>query len=209
MDELTRVGVLGGTFDPPHIGHLVLAEYAADALDLHHVLFAPVADPPHKRDTPRRVTLEHRLAMVQAAIAGNPRFALSRVDVDRPGPHYSVDMVRLLLAAHPATALYFLMGSDSFRDLPRWHQPKDLIRLCRLVVMRRPGSVRPDFEAQMVMYETIIPGISTRVDPIEAPLLDISSTGILARLRAGKTVRYLVPDAVLSYIETHHLYGME
>lgn len=203
-----RIGILGGTFDPPHIGHLVLAEYAADALDLDCVLFAPAADPPHKRDSQRRVTVEHRVAMTQAAIRHNPRLSLSRVDLDRPGPHYTVDMLKLLHLQYPDDALYFLMGGDSFRNLPTWHQPRELIQLARLVVMRRPGANRVDWEFNVDLYETIIPGISQCVDVIEAPLMDVSSTGILERLRANKTVRYLVPDQVLDYIAAHHLYSL-
>jgi nicotinate (nicotinamide) nucleotide adenylyltransferase len=139
--SLTRLGILGGTFDPPHYGHLILAEMAADGLSLDCVLFVPAADPPHKGAL--RASAEHRAALVERAIAGNPRFALSRVDLDRPGPHYTADMLRLLRQEFPAAELVFLIGSDSLRDLPKWSRPGELIRLARLGVMHRPGSA-PD-----------------------------------------------------------------
>lgn len=196
---MQRVGLLGGSFDPPHIGHLVLAEYALDALQLDTMLFLPAADPPHKDGT--RLPVEHRIAMLAAALEGNSRFAISRVDVDRPGPHYTVDTLRILKAAHPETVYYFVMGGDSLRDLPRWHQPQALIELCELIVMGRPGvDITPE------MHEPALPGLSQRVHMIESPMLGFSSTEVAARLRAGHSVRYLVPDAVLAYIQTHNLY---
>jgi nicotinate-nucleotide adenylyltransferase len=196
---MQRVGLLGGTFDPPHIGHLVLAEYALDALQLNTMLFLPAADPPHKDGT--RLPVDHRLGMLAAALEGNSRFAISRVDVDRPGPHYTVDTLRILKVADPQITFYFVMGGDSLRDLPRWHHPQDLIELCELIVMGRPG-----VDITPAMHEAVLPGLSKRVHLIESPMLGFSSTEVVARLRAGRSVRYLVPDAVLAYIQTHDLY---
>jgi nicotinate-nucleotide adenylyltransferase len=196
---IQRVGILGGTFDPPHIGHLVLAEYALDALDLAQVLFVPAADPPHKDII--RVGTEHRQAMLERAIVGNPKFVISRVDIDRPGPHYTVDMVRLLQEQQPQTEFYFVMGGDSLRDLPHWHQPQALIALCKLAVMGRPGA-----EFTLELHADSLPGLADRVVIIESPMLGFSSTEIADRLEAGKSVRYLVPDAVLAYIREHRLY---
>ncbi len=196
---MERVGILGGTFDPPHIGHLVLAEYALDALDLSCVLFVPAADPPHKY--PVRVGIEHRLPMLECAIAGNDKFAVSRVDVDRPGPHYSVDTIRILQKQQPETDFYFVMGGDSLHNLPGWYHPQELIALCKLVVMGRPGAeVAPELKA------SLLPGLSERVVVIESPMLGFSSTEVADRLEAGKSVRYLVPDAVLAYIQENGLY---
>ncbi len=196
---MQRVGILGGTFDPPHIGHLVLAEYAASALDLDCVLFVPAADPPHKWRV--REGIEHRLPMLERAIAGNDRFLISRVDVDRPGPHYTVDMIRILQARQPETEFYFLMGGDSLHNLPDWHHPEELITLCKLAVMSRPGGeVAPD------IVGNILPGLADRVVMIESPMLGFSSTEVADRLETGKSVRYLVPDAVLTYIKDHRLY---
>lgn len=197
-----RLCILGGTFDPPHIGHLVLAEMAREALEAVQVLFVPAADPPHKDAT--RLPIEHRLAMLERTIAGNPQFVLSRVDIDRPGPHYSVDMVRLIQTQNPEAELFFLIGADSLRDLPKWYRPQELIRLCRLAVMPRPG-----VEAAPDMHEDLIPGLAERVVMIDAPLVDVSSTEIAARLRAGKSVRYLVPQPALDYIVANGLYSNE
>lgn len=196
---MQRVGILGGTFDPPHIGHLVLAQYAVDALDLACVLFVPAADPPHKNQL--RHGIEHRLPMLELAIAGNAKFTISRVDVDRPGPHYTVDMIQILQAEQPDTEFYFLMGGDSLHHLPEWYHPRDLIALCKLAVMARPGAeVEPDLQANLV------PGLAERVVVIDSPMLGFSSTEVADRLEAGRSVRYLVPDSVLAYIQDHRLY---
>ncbi len=201
MDGLgLRVGILGGTFDPPHIGHLILGECAADALDLAHLLYVPAADPPHKQDE-QKTPVEHRLEMLRLALADNSRFEISRVDIDRVGPHYSLDTVQIVQAQYPAAELYFVMGGDSLRDLPMWHRPADLIRLCKLAVMSRPAvAARPD------MHEQILPGLAERVVMIDSPLIEISSTGIVQRIGEGRSVRYLLPDAVLDYVQQHNLY---
>lgn len=201
VDTPHRLGIYGGTFDPPHLGHLILAETAADNLHLAQVVFVPAAEPPHK--TPREVhaPASHRLAMVERAIAGNPRFALSRVDMDRPGPHYSVDMLRLLRENYPGAEFFFLIGSDSLRDLPAWSRPRELIDLASLGVMRRYG-VEPDLEA----LERAIPGISRRIAWIDAPTIEIASRVLVERIAAGRSVRYQLPDAVYEYIKEHRLY---
>ncbi len=196
---MRRLGLLGGTFDPPHVGHLILAEFALDSVELDCVKFVPAADPPHKDGT--RIPIAHRLPMIELAIAGNDKFSISRADIDRPGPHYTADMLRLVQAAHPDAELYFIMGGDSLRDLPRWHRPQDVIARCKLLVMGRPDAyAAPD------MHEAILPGLAERVIMIDTPMLGISSTEIAARLRAGRSARYLVPDSVLRYIEVNRLY---
>ena len=197
---MERIGILGGTFDPPHIGHLILAQHALDAIGFSQLLFIPAADPPHKQQETKS-PVEHRLAMLDCAIVDNPHFAISRVDVDRPGPHYSVDMVRLLQAEYPQAELYFIMGGDSLRDLPKWHQPQELIRLCKIAVMRRPQST-----ISPTMHNDTLPELAGRLTIVDAPLIDVSSTAIVARCAAGNSIRYLVPDAVLAYIKDHQLY---
>lgn len=195
-----RIGILGGTFDPPHIGHLILAEYARVMLDFERLLFVPAADPPHKRDE-NKVAIQHRLAMLERAIADNDHFHISRVDIDRPGPHYSVDTVRLIAESYPDAELYFVMGGDSLRDLPTWYHPAEFIQLCKLAVMRRPDeTVQPD------MHEHILPGLAQRVVMIDAPLVGISSTMIADRIGQRLSARYLVPDPVLAYILECRLY---
>ncbi len=197
---MDRVGILGGTFDPPHMGHLILAQYAFDALKLDQLLFVPAANPPHKQgDT--KLSVEHRLAMLQLAIADNSQFSMSRVDVDRPGPHYSVDMLRILHSEYPQSDLYFVMGGDSLRDLPKWYQPDQVIRLCKFAVMRRPQA-----DISIDMHHDLLPELAGRLVIIDVPLIDISSSAIVARSSSGLSIRYLVPDAVLAYIKAHQLY---
>lgn len=197
---MERIGILGGTFDPPHVGHLILAQHAVDAIGLTGLLFMPAADPPHKQKE-MKTPVDQRLAMLDCATHDNPQFSISRVDVDRPGPHYSVDMIRLVQAEYPQAELYFIMGGDSLRDLPKWHKPQELIALCKIAVMRRPQSV-----ISIDMHAATLPELAQRLIIVDAPLIDISSTAIVARIEAGHSIRYLVPDAVLDYINTNHLY---
>ena len=199
-----RLGIFGGTFDPPHLGHLILAETAADSLNLATVLFVPAGIPPHKAASDLRAPAHHRLAMVERAITDNARFAVSRVDIDRPGPHYSVDMLRLLRKDFPDSEFFFLIGGDSLRDLPTWSRPNELLELSYLGVMRRPGTA-PDLDE----LDHCLPGIRERVRWVDAPPLDISATEIARRIAAGQSVRYRLPDAVCAYIEEHGLYRNE
>ncbi|MFZ5916125.1 MAG: nicotinate-nucleotide adenylyltransferase [Chloroflexota bacterium] len=196
-----RLGVLGGTFDPIHIGHLFAAEEARTRLGLERVLFVPAGLPPHKLDVP--VTpVEHRLNMVQLAIADNPHLVLSRVDVDRFGPSYTVDTIELLRDEHgPDTELHFIMGSDSLADLLTWHRPERLIRLCRIVALTRPNGL-----VDLEELNRLLPGAIARIQMLEMPLLQISSSDLQRRVRAGFSIRYLVPMAVEAYIEQHQLY---
>lgn len=197
---MRRIGLLGGTFDPPHVGHLILAQQALDSLRLDHVLFVPAADPPHKQQEVKS-PVQHRLNMLELALRDNDQFGISRVDVDRAGPHYSVDMVSLIQAQYPDYELYFVMGGDSLRNLPKWYRPHELIRLCRIAVMRRPHSIIAND-----MHAAILPELAQRLTIVDAPLIDISSTGIVARIQNGKSIRYLVPDAIIAYINAHQLY---
>lgn len=196
-----RVGVLGGTFDPPHIGHLVAAEEARVRLHLERVYFVPAGTPPHKMDEP--VTpVEHRLEMVTRAIASNPYFVVSRVDVDRPGPSYTVDTLALLRQQLGAdTELYFILGIDSLADLPNWREPQRIIELCHLAVVDRPG-----YDADISSLERVLPGLSRRVEFVPMPQLEISSTELVERVRQGLPIRYQVPAAVEEYIYAHRLY---
>lgn len=195
-----RLGVLGGTFDPPHHGHLILAEMARDQLKLERVLWVPAADPPHKQG--QTITpADHRLAMLRIALRGSPDFILSRADVDRPGPHYTVDLMDILADEYPQATWFFLVGGDSLRDLPTWHQPSRLIEQCALGVMPRPGVTY-----DMTELESLFPGITSRVTFLDAPQVDIAASEVVQRIRAGKSIRYLVPPGVEDYIETHRLY---
>ncbi len=196
------LGLLGGTFDPIHLGHLLMAETARERLDLSQVLFVPAGDPPHKQDVAKTPAL-HRAAMVEQAIAGNPHFVLSRVDLERPGPHYTLDMVRLVRAQHGLSAeeCFLIVGSDSLVDLPTWYHAPELISLCRLAVIHRPG-YRPDLSN----LATAIPGLTSRLDWVEMPVSGVSSSDIRARVRAGRSIRYQVAEGVRAYIEQYGLY---
>jgi len=196
-----RLGVLGGTFDPPHYGHLTLAENGRVQLRLDLVLFVLAGQPPHKPDRPI-TPAHHRVAMVEAAIAGNPAFALSRVDIDRPGPHYTVEMLALVQRQYPGAELYFLMGGDSLADLLTWRDPAGIVRETRLAAMPRPGC-KPDLE----MLEQAVPGLRERLTWLDAPYLDISSSDLRRRACEGLPLRYLTPPSVEAYIRRHRLYG--
>lgn len=196
----THLGILGGTFDPPHYGHLTLAENARVQLGLDCVLFVPAGQPPHKPEHPVAPD-HHRAAMVQAAIADNPAFALSRVDLDRPGPHYTVDMLALVQQGHPGAELVFLMGGDSLAQFLTWRDPAGIAHLAHLAVMRRPG-YEPDLET----LERAVPGLRERLLWIDAPPLALSSSDLRRRIRQGLPIRYLVPPPVETYIREHHLY---
>ena len=196
-----RIGIFGGTFDPPHQGHLILAEEAEFQLGLDRLLWVLTADPPHKQGQPI-TPLEVRLDLLRAAIGENPRFELSRVDIDRPGPHFALDTVRLLREANPNAELAYLIGGDSLRDLPTWHSPADFVRSVDVLgVMRRPGD-RVDLTA----LEAELPGLQKTVRYIDAPLLEISSSQIRQRVSEGRPYRYYVPREVYHLIQARHLY---
>ena len=196
-----QIGIFGGTFDPPHLGHLILASEAYDQLKLDRLLWILTPDPPHKQDqfiSP----VEHRLAMVKLAIADNPHFELSRVELDRPGPHYTLDTVERIAEKYPEADISPIIGGDSLRDLPKWHKPRELLYACHWVgVMRRPGE-----EPNLAEMERELPGISSKVHYVDAPLLEIASREIRSRVADGRPYRYYVPEEVYEYIEQHHLY---
>ena len=197
-----RLGILGGTFDPIHLGHLLMAEMAGEALKLEKVLFVPAGDPPHKQN--RTITAaRHRRRMVELAIEGNARFELCPIDLERPGPHYSVDTVHLIRRQYDigADACFFIIGGDSLADLPIWHDPEKLVPLCRLAVAHRPG-YQPDISD----LEKMIPGLGARLDWVPIPVVDFAASTIRARLRKGQSIRYQVPESVWQYIHQHNLY---
>lgn len=197
---LERLGLFGGTFNPPHLGHLILAETALEDLQLDRVFFVPAGSPPHKANRPLASAAD-RLAMVQLATLDNERFVVSSVDMDRPGPHYTNDMVQIFQNFYPNTDIYFLMGSDSLRDLLSWRQPDRLIQMARLVVMQRP-EIYPDISS----LTRELPGLLERVYFLNAPEIEIASSDIVQMLKQGISVRYRVPQAVLRYLMEHNLY---
>lgn len=199
--RVTALGILGGTFDPPHIGHLLLAETALDACRLSKMLMVPAADPPHKRDN-HITPIVHRLAMLSLAIAGNPRLDISTVDIDRPGPHYTVDMLDILGRAYPGMDLYFAMGDDSLGDLATWHDPAGILARARLIVM-----YRTNHEVDLSKLKAILPTLESRVVLLQdVPIAGVSSTRLRERIHKGLSVRYQIPQAVERYIVENGLY---
>lgn len=196
-----RLGVFGGTFDPPHLGHLILAAEAQAQLGLEKVLFVLTADPPHKRE--REITpVEDRLAMLQTAIQGQDIFQLSRAEIDRPGPHFAVDTLHLLASEHAVKQLVYLIGGDSLHDLPNWDRPQEFVAACSaLAVMRRPGA-----HIHLEDLERALPGLSAKLAFVDAPLLEISSSEIRERVRDGGHYRFYVPGAVYEIIKKRLLY---
>jgi nicotinate-nucleotide adenylyltransferase len=193
------IGILGGTFDPPHIAHLILAEEAKHELRLTAVLWVPTAEPPHKPDLPI-TPIEHRERMVKLAIEGNADFVLSRVDIDRPGPHYSLDTIRLIRQDQPQVA--FLMGADSLDQLVSWHEPQSLVQECAaIVVMKRPG-ISPDLD----VLDAQLQGLKQKTHLLQAPTVDISSKEIRRRVRSNLPFQYLLPHGVAEFIESINLY---
>jgi len=198
---IKRLGILGGTFDPIHHGHLVAAEEAHHQLGLDRVLLLPAGRPPHKPMRPISPVL-HRLRMLELAIADKPYFSISRVDVERPGPHYTVDALGLLRAEWGSeVTFFFIEGSDSLADIPTWYQPQRLIELCELAVVERPGS-----RTRLPQLEEQLPGLTARIHWVQMPYLDISSSDLRARVQAGRPISYLLPPAVEAYILELGLY---
>lgn len=197
-----KIGVIGGTFDPIHNGHLGIAEETRTRLNLAEVLFVPTGLPWLKANIPVSPA-EHRVEMVRLAIAGRSYFRLSTVEIDRPGPSYTVDTIAELRSRLGAkTELFFIIGCDSLPDLPKWHEPSRLIKMCHLVAVPRPGCPTPDLET----LETIIPGLSHNVVMLDIPKINISGTVIRQRVARGLSIHHLVPEPVGRYIKQHKLY---
>ncbi|WP_279072408.1 nicotinate-nucleotide adenylyltransferase [Microbacterium lacticum] len=190
-----RIGVMGGTFDPIHHGHLVAASEVAQSFDLDEVVFVPTGMPWQKTKVTEG---EHRYLMTVIATASNPRFTVSRVDIDRDGPTYTIDTLRDLKAARPDAELFFITGADAIAQILGWRNHDELWELAHFVAVSRPGHV---------LSTEGLP--SEDVSQLEVPALAISSTDCRARVREGNPVWYLVPDGVVQYIAKHHLYRSE
>lgn len=185
------VGLLGGSFDPIHVGHLIVGRAVAEALGLDELRFMPTGEQPLKRGR-HGAGAAHRAAMVAAAVDDEPGLAVERLEADRPGPSYTVDTLRALRAREPGREFVVLLGADAAADLDQWHEAAALPGLARLVAFARPGAPRP---SHALLHQVV-----------EAPAVEISSTAIRGRVAAGRSIRYLVPDAVAEYIATHGLY---
>lgn len=204
MRNRPRIGIFGGTFDPPHIGHQILAMEAYDELKLDKLYWVLAPNPPHKLGL-EIAPLDLRIKMVKAAIQHDKIFEFSSVDIDRPGPHYVLDTIRVFRNQHPDGELFFLMGGDSLRDLHTWHQPHEFVSACDwLGVMHRPGD-----KIDLVNIELTFPGITQKTRFIEAPLLEISSNQIRKLISSGKPYRYYLPPEVYKIVIKNNLYKDE
>jgi nicotinate-nucleotide adenylyltransferase len=197
---VARIGLLGGTFNPPHLAHLVCAQEAHERLGLDRVVFVPVFQPPHKQ-VEADPGVEHRVALCERAIGDDERFAVSRVEADRPGPSFTVDTLRRLNESNPQDELTFIIGGDMAQALPTWHEPESVLALAELGVAEREGVRRADITERL----TGLAG-ADRIRFFDMPRLDISSSLIRRRVAAGRPIRFLVPDAVAGYIAEHRLY---
>lgn len=197
-----RIGVFGGTFDPPHLGHLAAAQEACSVAGLERVLFVPAGRNPLKLKAPAS-SVEHRLAMTELAVADNPAFAVSRADTDRSGPSYTVDLLdRLRDELGSSCQLAFIVGMDVLHELHRWHRPDRVLELARLVAITRPG--QSPLEANEL--EARLPGAAGRITVVRTAGVAISSRELRTRVRTERPIRYLVPDPVAAYIVEHRLY---
>ncbi|RDU35454.1 nicotinic acid mononucleotide adenylyltransferase [Neobacillus piezotolerans] len=188
---MKKVGILGGTFNPPHQGHLIIANEVCHSLGLDEIWFMPNQEPPHKRKAAGAPD-EHRLGMLEAAITGNKLFKVEKAELERPGPSYTYDTMRILAERYPGHRFYFIIGADMVEYLPKWHKIGELLKLVAFVGVQRPG----------YSLETPYP-----VETVEVPAIDLSSSMIRDRLHEGKTIQYLLPDSVISYIWENKLYG--
>jgi len=196
-----RLGIFGGTFDPPHVGHLILAAEALDQLELDFTVWVLTPDPPHKRGQ-EISTLKHRLDMVELAIKDNDAFSLSHVDIDRPGPHYTLDTVEILKSEYPELELIYLMGGDSLHDLPNWYKADQFLHVVDGIgVMRRPGD-----NIDLSELTRALPELETKLNFVTAPLLEIAAEQIRRRAHQNRNYRYyLLPD-IYEYIRIHQIY---
>ncbi len=186
---MRRIGILGGTFDPPHHGHMVMAEYVYNEMELDEIWFIPSHLPPHKQKA--AVSSEERRQMVEQAVKGNDHFKVSPVELDRKGKSYTIDTMQELTRANPEVKFYFIIGGDMVESLSQWHNIEKLRKLVQFVGVKRPGY---DWNESSPVYH------------VEIPLLEISSSLIRERASVSKSIRYLVPDNVYHFIKEHRLY---
>ena len=190
-----NLGIFGGTFNPPHLGHLIVAEFARDQLHADEIIFVPAANPPHKKD-PSVVSGSARLQMTRLAIQDNSDFAVSDIEIQRKGISYSVDTVMGLEALHPKASLFLLIGVDNLMEFESWKDPTEILARAELVVMSRPGYSMQHIKSEFVKRAKII----------NVPQIGISGTDIRRRLKLGRSIRYLVPKPVEEYILRNGLY---
>jgi nicotinate-nucleotide adenylyltransferase len=200
-----RLGIYGGSFDPVHYGHLLLAECCRESLRLDEVWLVPAAVPPHKQDR-QRAAGKARLEMLELALSGHEQLRASSLEIDRGGVSYTVDTLAAMREQHPAATLFLLMGADSLHDLPTWREPARICELAFPAVVRRGGAPEPDFFvlAPLVTRQRLA---EIKAAQVRMPLIELSSTDLRQRAAAGHSLRYRTPRAVEKYIETHRLYS--
>jgi nicotinate-nucleotide adenylyltransferase len=201
MGNHMRIGIFGGTFDPPHVGHLILAEECRTQLNLDKLLWVVTDNPPHKRYV-NVSPIESRVELVLKTIEGNPSFELSRVDIDRPGPHFAIDTVNILKQQFPGSQMFYLMGGDSLHDLPSWNKPQEFVDLCDGIGVMRRHADQVDLDS----LEALLHGIKDKALIVEAPILEISSHQIRQRIYASQAYRYYLREAVYQAIRDMGLY---
>ena len=195
-----RIGILGGTFNPPHLGHLVAAQEAHGELDLDQVLLIPAATPPHKpvEDEPGA---RHRLELCRLAVGDDHRFSVSEIELQRDGPSFTVDTLKVLSTHEPSDELFLILGGDIAAGLPDWHEPEKVLELATVAIAQRRGTAKSTVDRALAQLRG-----GERARFFEMPSIGISSTMVRRRVRAGQPIRYFVPDGVKQYIETHGLY---
>ena len=186
-----KVGILGGTYNPPHLGHLIMADQVMDQLDLDRVLFMPTAEPPHSSVSKTTIASDIRVEMLDLAIQDNPNFKMELIEVESGGKNYTYDTMKALIDLYPAVDFYFIIGGDMVEDLPTWYKIEELIHLVQFVGVNRPGYIA-ESDYPIIMVDT--------------PLVDISSSSIRSKVAKNCSIKYLVPDAVREYIEIEGLY---
>jgi nicotinate-nucleotide adenylyltransferase len=196
-----RIGLLGGAFNPPHIGHLVCAQEALLQLELDKVVLIPVGQAPH-RELETDPGAEARLEMVELAIADDERFAVSRVEIDREGPSYTADTLRELRAAEPDDELFLILGGDQAATLPKWHEPEAVLEMAQVAVVERTNWSRNAVGISVGRLKG-----ADRIRYLDMPTMQVSSTSVRRRVAAGLPIRYLVPDRVANHIGVNDLYG--
>lgn len=198
-----RIGVFGGSFDPLHLGHLILAEQSREQAKLDEVWFIPAARPPHKLDAPP-TSFEHRVAMLRLILDKHSDFRIDTLEADRAGPSYTADTLEELHRRHPGNYWHYLLGSDSVPDLPKWHEPARIVAVAGLVVMERLGFPTPT--AAEVARMINVPPTSLRMQKINVPLIELASRDIRQRVATGGSIRFMVPEVIENYIHQHGLY---
>lgn len=200
MAKTSRIGIMGGTFDPLHMAHLIAAEEAMNAFDLDRVIFMPAGDPPHKSEDPVS-DAEHRYAMTLIGTAENAAFEVSRLEIERPGPSYSVDTIRALRGIlGPEVEMYFIAGADEILEIESWHESEALPEMARFIAVPRPGF-------DLAELERLPPKFRASIEVLRMREVSISATNIRQRVAACKSIRYLVPEGVEAYIRKNGLYG--